>query len=230
MGPKILLVEDAGAERELLGNALRAEGMRVEAVEDFGRYLDGGGNGFDLLLLDTDLAGGDGFSVCRELRPRVSVPIVMLSDRSDETSVVVGLEVGADDYVSRPFSMRELTSRLRAHLRRQRRDAAPPGGEILRFPDLEIDLAKYRVLVGGSPVELSAAQFKILALLASHPGRVYSRERIMEPIWGSGSPSGSRAADVHIQNIRRKIEPDPANPRHIRTVRGTGYRFVASGE
>ncbi|HZY66158.1 MAG TPA: response regulator transcription factor [Rubrobacteraceae bacterium] len=228
MGPKILLVEDDAVERELLRDVLRGENMYVEAVEDSTQALDRclDSDGFDLLLLDTDLAGIDGFSICRELRARTSIPIVMLSVRDDETSVVDGLEVGADDYLTKPFSVRELTSRIRAHLRRQRRDTTNPGRETLRFPDLEIDLMRYRVLAQGNPVELSAAQFKILALLASNPGRVYSREQIMEPIWGSRSPSNSRAADVHIQNIRRKIEPDPGNPRHIQTVRGTGYRLA----
>jgi DNA-binding response OmpR family regulator len=168
----------------------------------------------------------DGFTACRELRAKTSVPIVMLSARDDETSIVVGLEVGADDYLTKPISVRELTSRVRAHLRRQRRKADTSVNSVLQFPGLEIDLLKYRVLAQGDPVELSAAQFKILAFLASHPGRVYSREQIMEPIWGRGLPCGSRAADVHIQNIRRKIEPEPTNPRHVLTVRGAGYRFA----
>lgn len=234
MGPKILLVEDDASTRELIRGALRRENICVEAVEDcaqaLSRYLESESFGFDLLLLDTDLADMDGFSVCREMRAKTSIPIVVLSDRCDETSIVVGLEVGADDYLTKPFSVRELTSRIKAHLRRQRRNAAVTERRLLEFPGLEIDLLRYRVLAQGEPVELSAAQFKILTLLASHPGRVYSREQIMAPIWGNGLPSGSRAADVHVQNIRQKIEPDPINPRHILTVRGTGYRFAEVGE
>lgn len=230
MEPKILLIEDDAAERELIGGALSRENMRVETVEScaqaLGRHLKREAFGFGLLLLDTDLVEMDSFSICRELRPKTSVPIVMLSDQCDETSIVVGLEVGADDYVTRPFSVRELTSRVRAHLRRQRRNAEVTERRLLEFPGLEIDLLRYRVLAQGEPVELSAVQFKILVLLASHPGRVYSREQIMAPIWGNPLPQGSRAADVHIQNIRQKIESDPTNPRHLLTVRGTGYRFA----
>jgi DNA-binding response OmpR family regulator len=150
----------------------------------------------------------------------------MLSARDDEASIVVGLEVGADDYLTKPFGVRELTSRVRAHLRRQRRSPNGFGEDVLQFPDLTIDLQRHQVEVRGDPVDLTAAQFKILTLLASHPGRVYTREQIMKPIWGNGLSGGSRAADVHVQNIRQKIEWDPGNPRYIQTVRGSGYRFV----
>ena len=228
--PKILLIEDDATDRELVGDALRQENMHVEAVEDCEkallRCLKRGASEYDLLLLDTDLSGMDGFTVCQELRAKTSVPIVMLSARDDETSVVVGLEVGADDYITKPFSARELTSRVRAHLRRQRRNVRSCGQDAMEFPGLNIDLLRHQVQANGDSVELSAAQFKILTLLASHPGRVYSREQIMEPIWGNGFQCGSRAADVHIQNIRQKIESDPTNPHHILTVRGAGYRFA----
>lgn len=230
MGPKILLVEDDVSTRELIKGTLEQENMCVETVEDCAqvlrRYFECESFGFDLLLLDTDLAGMDGFSLCRELRAKTSVPIVMLSDRCDETSIVVGLEVGADDYLTKPFGVRELTSRIRAHLRRQRPNVQTTKRRLLEFSGLKIDLLGYQVLAQGDPVELSAAQFKILTLLASYPGKVYSREQIMAPIWGNGLSGGSRTADVHIQNIRRKIEPDPTNPRHILTVRGAGYRFA----
>ena len=233
--PKILLVENDALQRELVGEALRREGMHVEAAEDcprvLRRYLESEALGFDLLLLDTDLGSGmDGFSVCRKLRAKTSVPIVMLSARDDETSIVVGLEVGADDYLTKPFSLRELTSRIRAHLRRQRQNTRPEEGRVIEFPDLMIDLLRYRVLVRGNAVGLSAVQFKILTFLASHPGWVYSREQIMAPIWGNALPGNSRAADVHIQNIRRRIELDPSNPRLILTVRGAGYRFAEAGD
>ncbi|MGB3681912.1 MAG: response regulator transcription factor [Rubrobacteraceae bacterium] len=227
--PKILLVEDEAATRELIGDTLRRENMHVEAVEGCETvlgYLDGGAFKFDLLLLDNDLSAMDGFSFCRELRAKTRVPIVMLSGRDDEASIVVGLEVGADDYLIKPFNVRELTSRVRAHLRRQRWNIRTSEEEVIEFPGLKIDMPRHKVRANGNPVELSAAQFKILTLLASHPSRVYSREQIMEPIWGNGLSSGSRAADVHIQNIRRKIEVEPANPRYILTVRGAGYCFA----
>ncbi len=140
--------------------------------------------------------------------------------------MVVGLEVGADDYITKPFNPRELVSRIRAHLRRRRRDSEPADQRLLQFPGLEIDLLRHQVRVEGEPVDLTAAQYKILTLLASHPGRVYSRKQIMEPIWGEGASVESRAADVHIQNIRRRIESTPAEPRYVLTMRGLGYRFA----
>ncbi len=230
LAPKILLVEDEIPTRELIRAALSEESMYVEAVEDYSEALDYCTDRdpfkFDLLLLDTDFTGTDSLSFCRKLRAETSVPIVMLSDRADETSIVVGLEVGADDYLTKPFSVRELTSRVRAHLRRQRRNTGTTERQVLEFPGLSIDLLRWRVLAQSHPVQLSATQFKILTLLASRPGRVYNREQIMEPIWGNGLSVGSRAADVHIQNIRHKIESDPGNPRYIQTVRGIGYRFA----
>lgn len=228
--PRILLVEGDAAARESVVEALRRESMHVDATGDcdqaLRRYLDGEASRVDLLLLDADHTEVDGFSFCRELRARTGVPIMMLSARDDETSIVVGLEVGADDYLTKPFSLRVLTSRIRAHLRRQRRNAGTSTDEVMEFPGLKIDPLRHQVWAGGETVELSAAQFKILALIAAHPGRVFNREQIMEPIWGNGLSGGSRAADVHIQNIRKKIEPDVGSPHYIQTVRGTGYRFA----
>ena len=227
VSPRILVVGDDDATRDLVGDALRKESVHVEAAKDceqaLSRYLVRGSFEFDLVLLDADSAGMDGATVCRELRARTNVTIVMLSTRGDETSIVVGFEVGADDYPTKPFSPRELMSRVRAHLRRQRRSARTCEQELLEFPGLRIDLLRRQVWAQGAMVQLTASQFEILRLLATNPGRVYSREQIMEPIWGTGRPSNSRAADVHIQNIRRKIEPDPRNSRHIQTTRGFGY-------
>jgi DNA-binding response OmpR family regulator len=155
------------------------------------------------------------------------VPVVMLTARDDETSVVVGLEVGADDYITKPFSHRELVSRVRATLRRRRIDArASFKQERLEFPGLMIDLARRQVVAQGTPVDLTAAQFDILLLLASHPGRVYGRGQIMETVWGTEFSGDSRAADMQISNIREKIESDPKNPRYVLTVRGVGYKFT----
>jgi len=187
------------------------------------------------VILDIILPGMDGISLCRKLREGAAglaltdVPILILTARDDETSVVVGLEVGADDYVTKPFRPRELVSRARAHLRRQNHLAARNGAtetRKLNFPGLEVDLFRRQVLSGGSPVELTAKEFEVLALLASHPGRVYSREQIMRHLWNGNFFGEPRAADVHVQHIRSKIEPDPKNPHYVQTVRGMGYRFA----
>jgi DNA-binding response OmpR family regulator len=215
--------------RDMVGYALAEEGMEVEAVADGESALEifSSSGPFDVVILDVMLPGIDGVSVCKELTSASDVPVVMLTARDDETSVVVGLEVGADDYITKPFSHRELVSRIRATLRRRRIDArASSRLERLEFPGLTIDLARRQVVSQGAPVELTTAQFDILVLLASHPGRVYGRGQIMETVWGSAFSGDSRAADMQISNIREKIEPDPKNPRYVLTVRGVGYRFA----
>ena len=188
---------------------------------------------YDLVILDVMLPGIDGVELCRELRAGgagpglADVPVIMLTARDDETSVIVGLEVGADDYVTKPFRPRELVSRVRAHLRRQRRNArADVEQQKLEYPGLEVDLLRRQVLCSGSPVELTAREFDVLALLASSPGRVYSREQIMRHLWNGDFYGEVRAADVHVQHVRRKVEPDPKNPCYVLTVRGVGYRFA----
>lgn len=236
-------MEDDAAVRYVVEQALLVEGMEVEAVGSgeagLQAFLSSGP--FDLVVLDIGLPGMDGVEVCRRITSESHIPVVMLTARDDEVSVVVGLEVGADDYITKPFSPRELVSRVRAHLRRRRLDllgnrhttkeshgneVGEAEGGVLRFPGLEIDLLRHRIEVEGEEISLTAAQFKILALLASHPGWVYTRGQLMEPIWGEGFLTDSRAADMHVLNIRKKIEPDPENPRYIQTVRGTGYRFA----
>ncbi len=227
--PRVLIVEDDDAMRDMVGYALAEEGLEVEAVADGESALEifSSSGPFDVVILDVMLPGIDGVSVCKELTSASDVPVVMLTARDDETSVVVGLEVGADDYITKPFSHRELVSRIRATLRRRRIDArASSRLERLEFPGLTIDLARRQVVSQGAPVELTTAQFDILLLLASHPGRVYGRGQIMETVWGSAFSGDSRAADMQISNIREKIEPDPKNPRYVLTVRGVGYRFA----
>jgi two-component system, OmpR family, alkaline phosphatase synthesis response regulator PhoP len=227
--PRVLIVEDDDAMRDMVGYALAEEGLEVEAVADGESALEifSSSGPFDVVILDVMLPGIDGVSVCKELTSASDVPVVMLTARDDETSVVVGLEVGADDYITKPFSHRELVSRIRATLRRRRIDArASSRQERLEFPGLTIDLARRQVVSQGAPVELTTAQFDILLLLASHPGRVYGRGQIMETVWGSAFSGDSRAADMQISNIREKIEPDPRNPRYVLTVRGVGYRFA----
>lgn len=226
---RVLLVEDDDAMRDMVAYALAGEGMEVKAVADgegaLKVFFDLGP--FDLVLLDVMLPGVDGITVCKELTSRSDVPVIMLTARDDETSVVVGLEVGADDYVTKPFSHRELVSRVRATLRRRRIDARSASEEKrLEFPGLVIDRTRRRVVARDGPVDLTAAQFDILVLLASHPGRVYGRGQILRSVWGGELHEGSRAADMQIRNIREKIEPDPGNPRYVLTVRGVGYKFA----
>jgi two-component system, OmpR family, alkaline phosphatase synthesis response regulator PhoP len=232
---KVFLVEDDPAVRDVVEHALVREGIETQVFGDGEAALEHlrSAEPYDLVILDVMLPGMDGVSLCRELRggeagpALVDVPIIMLTARDDETSVVVGLEVGADDYITKPFRPRELVSRVRAHLRRQRRNArAGTEQKKLEFPGLEIDLLKRLVLSGGSPVELTAKEFEVLALLASYPGRVYSREQIMRHLWDGDFYGELRAVDVHVQHIRKKIEPDPNKPRYVQTVRGTGYRFA----
>ncbi len=236
--PRILIVEDDPAVRDVVEHALAREGMSTLAVGSgetaLERLRGSDEEAFDLVVLDVMLPGMDGISVCRELREagkNSDVPVVMLTARDDEINVVVGLEVGADDYVTKPFSPRELVSRVRAHLRRRRLDAKSASSssvpeQKLEFPGLEIDLLRRRVSAGGEEVALTAREFDVLALLASHPGRVYGREQIMRHLWGGEFFGEARAADVHVQHIRHKVEPDPKNPRYVQTVRGAGYRFA----
>jgi two-component system, OmpR family, alkaline phosphatase synthesis response regulator PhoP len=235
---RVFIVEDDPAVRDVVEHALAREGMEVKALGDGEAALEHlrGAEPFDLVILDVMLPGMDGISLCRKLREGgagaalTDVPLIMLTARDDETSVVVGLEVGADDYVTKPFRPRELVSRVRAHLRRQhlaaKSSAATEKTRKLEFPGLEVDLFRRQVLCGGSPVELTAKEFEVLAFLASHPGRVYSREQIMRHLWDGHFCGEPRAADVHVQHIRGKIEPDPKNPRYVQTVRGMGYRFA----
>ncbi len=232
---KVFVVEDDPAVRDVVEHALVREGMEAKAVADGEAALEHlrASEPYDLVILDVMLPGMDGIELCRELRAGeagpalVDVPVIMLTARDDETSVVVGLEVGADDYVTKPFRPRELVSRVRAHLRRQRRNSrAGAEQRKLEFPGLEVDLLRRQVLSGGSLVDLTAREFEVLALLASHPGRVYSRDQIMAHLWDGDFYGEPRAADVHVQHVRQKIEPDPKNPRYLQTVRGMGYRFA----
>jgi two-component system alkaline phosphatase synthesis response regulator PhoP len=232
---RILIVEDDPAVRDVVEHALSREGMETETASDGEKALETlhATRPFDLVVLDVMLPGMDGISVCQELRngdsPSTDAPVVMLTARDDETSVVVGLEVGADDYVTKPFRPRELVSRVRAHLRRRRLDSKVPPQEqnTLEFPGLRVDLFGRQVFVDGDPVELTAKEFDELSLLASHPGRVYGREQIMRHLWNGEFFGEARAADVHVQHVRKKIEPDPKNPRYVQTVRGAGYKFAS---
>ena len=232
--PNILIVEDDPAMRSVIERTLSREGMETKTLENGEEALEylQTAEPFDLLILDVMLPGIDGITLCREIRAGTTdhkeVPIVMLTARSDETSIVVGLEVGADDYVTKPFSPKQLVSRVRAHLRRQQFNSRPDATQqqTLVFPGLELDLLRRRVTANGAPVTLTAKEFEVLAFLAAHPGRVYSREQIMRHLWGGEFFGDARAADVHVQHLRKKVEPDPKNPCYIQTVRGFGYKFA----
>jgi two-component system, OmpR family, alkaline phosphatase synthesis response regulator PhoP len=225
--PNILIVEDDPAVRDVLKIALEREGMLVEAVGDGEtalkrfRSLDT----LDLVVLDIMLPDIDGITLCQEFRRSSNVPIIMLTAREGERNVVLGLEVGADDYVIKPASPAEVVSRVRANLRRRRIDAQAANLKY-EFGDLVVDLSRRQVWVHGERVDLTATEFEILRFLAAHPGWVYSRQQIMQQLWDGNFYGETRSADVHIQRIRKKIEPDPRNPRYIQTVRGMGYRFT----
>jgi len=230
---RILVVEDDPAVRDVVEHALSREGLETPTAATGEAALErlGTSEVFDLVVLDVMLPGMDGVSVCRELRsansPSKAATVIMLTARDDETSVVVGLEVGADDYVTKPFRPRELVSRVRAHLRRRRIDTSSrEQTQKLEFPGLEVDPLRREVTSGGETVSLTAKEFEVLALLASSPGRVYSREQIMRHLWDGDFFGEARAADVHVQHIRKKVEPEPANPRYVLTVRGAGYKFA----
>lgn len=225
--PRILIVEDDPAVRDILKIALEREGMAVEAVGNGEKALksfrDAGA--LDLVILDIMLPDIDGITLCGEFRRSSDVPIIMLTAREGERNVVVGLEVGADDYVTKPASPAEIVSRVRAQLRRRRMDAQAANVRY-EFPDLMIDLSRRQVWVRQEPVDLTATEFEILSLLAAHPGWVYSRQQIMQQLWDGDFYGEARSADVHVQRIRKKIEPDPKEPRYIQTVRGIGYKFA----
>ena len=181
----------------------------------------------DLLILDIMLPKLNGFEVCRILRQEMIVPILMLTAKADETDKIVGLEIGADDYMTKPFSIRELLARVRAMLRRTKMAKAPPAGEpaSLKIGNLEIDFARHRVALSGAALELSPKEFDLLVFLARNKGLVFSREQLLEKVWGYYFAGDTRTVDVHIRWLRQKIEADPGHPKYLVTVRGTGYKL-----
>jgi len=232
MDTSILVVEDDGTLRELIKYNLQKEGYSVLTAKDGGEALEiFDKNTPHLILLDIMLPVIDGTEVCRIIRGKSKVPIIMLTAKTEEIDKVVGLELGADDYVTKPFSMRELTARIKAVLRRS--EAGKSGGELpgeenksLKAGDISIDLMKHVVLNRGNQVELNPKEFELLVLLLQNRGRVISREQILRKVWGYDFIGNDRTVDVHIRWIRRKLEADPQNPRYLVTVRGYGYKFA----
>jgi DNA-binding response OmpR family regulator len=223
----ILLVDDEDAVQKLLAYPLERDGFRVVQARDGEEALERFGHEHvDLVVLDVMLPKLDGLEVCKRLRAASSVPIIMLTARDDELDKVLGLELGADDYITKPFSIREFRSRVRALLRR----AATPRGderaeELLQSDGLRIDLSKREVEAHGTPVQLTYVEFELLRTLASHPGRVYTREQLLQALWGGSDYREPRTIDVHVRHLREKLESDPREPEFILTVRGVGYRF-----
>ncbi|MDE0656078.1 MAG: response regulator transcription factor [Acidimicrobiaceae bacterium] len=224
MTTRILTVEDDERIRTALRLALEDEGWEVdevasgeEALAAFDRVPA------DVVLVDIMLPGIDGFDICRAIRKSSDVPIVMITARSDTHDVVAGLEAGADDYLTKPFAPKELSARIRALLRRAR--SSDDGSSEIVFNDLQILPDEGVVRVSGTEAHLTKTEFRLLVELASSPGRIFSREVLLERVWGLGYFGDGRLVDVHVRRLRTKIEPDPANPRHVVTVRGLGYKL-----
>ena len=223
MNERILLVEDDLSLQRSATLLLERAGFTVRVAADGAEALDiVARDRFDLLLLDVMLPGVDGFEVCRQVRRTSRVPIVMLTARSDITDVVVGLELGADDYITKPFEGPELTARVRAVLRRS---AAEPDAPLVRVRELEIDTAAFSATQGGVELDLTATEFRLLTELARSAGRVLTREALLERVWGYDYLGDSRLVDMAVKRLRDKLDDDPRDPRHITTIRGVGYRF-----
>ena len=222
----ILVVEDEMKIARLVRDYLAHAGFEVIVTGDGESALASArGHRPDLIVLDLGLPGRDGLDVTRELRRTSNVPIVMLTARGDETDRVAGLELGADDYVVKPFSPKELVARVRAVLRRSSA-ARAAGPELLRVADVELDVPRMRVRVRGRTVEVTPTEFELLATLMREPGRVFTRGQLLDAIHGVAFESYERAIDAHVKNVRRKIEPVAGRPRYLLTVRGVGYRFA----
>jgi DNA-binding response OmpR family regulator len=224
---RILLVDDEQPIQKLLSYPLEKDGYEVVPARDGQEALNAfDQQSFDLVVLDIMLPKVDGLEVCRQLRARSSVPIIMLTAKAEEIDKVLGLELGADDYITKPFSMREFRSRVRAALRRAEMGTQLDGDEEpLERGEMRIDFAKRSVELRGEPVQLTFVEFEILAVLAGHPGRVYTRDMLLDRIWGDSAFRDQRTIDVHIRHLREKLESDPKNPEYLLTVRGVGYRF-----
>jgi DNA-binding response OmpR family regulator len=223
---RVLIVDDEPNIREVVGLYLRRDGHEVvsatdgeEALEVFSESKP------DLVVLDLMLPKISGLEVCRRMREDRRVPLIMLTARGEEEERIVGLSLGADDYVVKPFSPRELAARVAAVLRRVEESSGPGDQRVLSFDDLRIDPSTREVLVRGEPVTLTAREFDLLYELASSPGRVYTRDQLMELVWGYTFSADTSTVTVHVRRLREKVEPDPARPRYLQTVWGVGYKF-----
>lgn len=224
---RILIAEDEPSIALALEDDLNREGYATEVARDGDTAIERGATGsFDLLLLDIMLPKRDGFEVCRELRRRrIDMPIVMLTARTQEAEKVLGLESGADDYVTKPYSPRELRARVKAHLRRYTRGV----DDVYRFGELELDFVRCELRRNGRPVDLSALEFKLLAAFVKRSGRLLSRGQLLDEVWGADTHVTDRVVDNQVTNLRKKIEPNPDRPRFLISLRGLGYRFDGEG-
>jgi DNA-binding response OmpR family regulator len=225
--PRILIVDDEANIRKLVGSYLRSEGYEVaeasdgRSAVDAVRKLDP-----DLVVLDVRMPGLDGVEALRQIRTFSDTYVIMLTARAEEADKLIGLSVGADDYLTKPFSPRELTARVKAVLRRSRGSARQDDEDVMRFPEVTVDLARRSVSVGDADTRLTALEFDLLAALAAQPGRVFSRRQLLESVWGWDYFGDERVVDVHIRNLRKALGDDATSPRVIGTVRGVGYRFL----
>ena len=225
MAHTVLVVDDEARIVKLVRDYLERAGFEVLTAHDGEMALQVARlEKPDLIVLDLMLPGVDGLDVCRRLRQESGVPIIMLTARVEEVDRIVGLELGADDYVTKPFSPGELVARVRSTLRRVNGQMGP--ASVIRAGDVELDTASLTATVAGQPLDLTPTEFQLLATLARQPGRIFSREQLLEAIHGIAFEGYDRSVDSHVKNIRRKIEPDPRQPRYIQTVYGVGYRFA----
>jgi DNA-binding response OmpR family regulator len=223
---RILLVDDEQSIQTLLSYPLRKDGYHVTGAHDGSEALERFDEArFDLVILDLMLPKLDGVEVCRQLRSRSQVPIIMLTAKGSETDKVAGLEVGADDYITKPFSMREFRSRVKAALRRSRMATETQDDGAIETGDLSIDFDRRMVTLDGEEIKVTYVEFEILGALARSPGRVLTRETLLEHVWGDSDYRDPRTVDVHIRHLREKLEKDPKEPDYLFTVRGVGYRF-----
>lgn len=222
---RILIIEDEESYRDAMSFMLDREGFAVAAAPDGEQGLaEFDRNGADLVLLDLMMPGLPGIEVCKALRQRSDVPVIMVTARDSEVDKVVGLELGADDYVTKPFSQRELVARIRAVLRRGRAEELVP--DVLESGDVRMDVERHEVAVRDEPVRLALKEFELLELLLRNSGRVMSREQLIDRVWGSDYVGGTKTLDVHVKRLRAKIELDPSHPTALVTVRGLGYKFM----
>ena len=229
---RILIIEDERPLAEAVQFSLEKEGYAVDIALDGEKgweMLSGGG--YDIVLLDLMLPGLDGMEICRRVRSSGSTPVIMLTAKDADVDKILGLEMGADDYVTKPFNMRELVARVRAVLRRAagKGEASASGGRRLEAGEIVLDTERHEVTVGGSVVEMPLMEYRLLELFMRNPGKALGREYLLSRVWEGDFYGQTKTLDVHIRRLREKIEKDPANPRHIITVRGIGYRFETGG-
>lgn len=225
MNELILVVDDEPKIAKLARDYLEQSGFRVTTVGDGKTALAAARHDRpDLVVLDLNLPDSDGLDICRSLRRESDVPIIMLTARVEETERLIGLELGADDYIAKPFSPRELVARVRAVLRRVHGGVRQPG--VIRASDLEIDLGGHRVIRNGTPVQLTRTEFNLLAILAQHPGQTLTRDQMIDRLFGVTYEGLDRSIDAHVKHLRQKLEADPADPRYVLTVYGVGYKFT----